>query len=234
MCIPIATQPALSSRRPMQGARRKIEKTQHTLKPVDPAMEYPGSKKFGSTTENSSSSSTTASSSASRAPHDGPRHRNSNVWVSLVIAVASSSSSSSGGPGGRLHQKTFSAGEGEGGGEGDELARFTGRVGAGGYRRNVCGKSKNGTYEPHPRAPPPQNSETHSLTCAIPSSLSIDSPQWNLSDFGRRRGPCIRRESHSLIVEFGTTAAVTLIGPAGGGAELGVMYSMVVFCDDAS
>ena len=222
MCIPIATQPALSSRRPMQGARRKIEKTQHTLKPVDPAMEYPGSKKFGSTTENSSSSSTTASSSASRAPHDGPRHRNSNVWVSLVVAVASSSSSSSsGGPGGRLHRKTFSAGEGEG----DELARFTGRVGAGGYRRNVCGKSKNGTYEPQLPCPPPppQNSETHSLTCAIPSSLSIDSPQWNLSDCGRRRGPCIRRESNSLIVEFGTTAAVTLIGPAGGGAELGVI-----------
>ena len=139
-----------------------------------------------------------------------------------------------GGTGGKIAPKDFFRGRRGGGGEGDELARFTGRVGAGGYRRNVCGKSKNGTYEPHPRAPPPQNSETHSLTCAIPSSLSIDSPQWNLSDFGRRRGPCIRRESHSLIVEFGTTAAVTLIGPAGGGAELGVMYSMVVFCDDAS
>ena len=81
-----------------------------TLKPVVPAMEYPGSKKLGSTYDRSSSSNSAASSSESRAPHDGPRHLNSNVFPRVVSSWS----------GGRLQRKTirFSEdGRGRGGGK---------------------------------------------------------------------------------------------------------------------
>ncbi len=55
------------------------------------------------------------------------------------------------------------------------------------------------------------DTEKHSLTCAIPSSLSIDSPQWSPSDCGRRRGSCIRRGSLILILSYVERGVVELL-----------------------
>ena len=132
-----------------------------------------------------------------------PRHRRRIIVVVVV-----------GGTGGKIAPKDFFRGRRGGGGEGDELARFTGRVGAGGYRRNVCGKSKNGTYEPQ-----------------LPSFdrfAAVESLGFRTSSGSLHKARIAL--SHRRIWHDGS-GNIDRAGGRGGGIG---SYSMVVFCDDAS
>ena len=132
-----------------------------------------------------------------------PRHRRRIIVVVVV-----------GGTGGKIAPKDFFRGRRGVGGEGDELARFTGRVGAGGYRRNVCGKSKNGTYEPQ-----------------LPSFdrfAAVESLGFRTSSGSLHKARIAL--SHRRIWHDGS-GNIDRAGGRGGGIG---SYSMVVFCDDAS